>query len=119
MSVTATSIKLRFPEFAEEQDSFIEFAIEEANRLVDHTWDSTDQDLALSYLTAHYMMVSISRRESATGEIVQSERVGEISVTYATRQQPTLATYDDFSTTPYGSRYLELARLNFPPIAAV
>jgi Protein of unknown function (DUF4054) len=118
-TLTAANIKIKFPEFAGTDDAQIEFAIEEAARNVDDTWLEKDKMLGWMYMTAHYLMVSISRAASGTGQQIQSERIGEISVTYATSQQPTIASPSDLTTTPYGTRFLELANLNFPPVLVI
>ena len=118
-TVTVTAIKLKFPEFADIDDAAIEFAIEEAASNVDDTWIARDKNLAWMYMAAHYLMVSISRAASGTGQQIQSERIGEISVTYAPTPQPTMASPSDLTTTPYGTRYLELANLNHPPVMVI
>lgn len=119
MTVSVISMKLKFPEFADETDAAIGFALEEASRNVDDSWLPKDQDLGLMYLAAHYLMVSISRRESGSGQQVASERMGEMSITYKTADQPKAAESSDLTTTPYGTRFLELAHLNFPPVAII
>lgn len=119
MTPTATSIKLRFPEFSDIPDMTVEFAIEEASRHVDDTWLPEDKPLALSYLAAHYIMVAKSRQESDSGQMISAETIGRISIRYATPEQPKAASPSDLTTTPYGARYLELATLNNPPIATV
>lgn len=116
---SAINIKMKFPEFADLADGTIEFAIEEASRGVDDTWLTKDQTLGVMYLTAHYLMVSISRAESASGQQVRSETIGRMSITYETPAQPTNADASDLTTTPYGTRYLDLLRLNQPPIMVV
>ncbi len=120
MTISAVNVKLKFPEFASEDDGFIEMCIEEANRNVDDSWLSGDVNLGLLYLTGHIMMVSIQQRESGTGQIVQSERFGEISMTYRTPEAVSVAELTDYYlTTRYGVRFLELCRLNFPAVAII
>jgi hypothetical protein len=117
---TTNNLKAKFPEFADESDASVEFAIEEAQLNVDDTWiDTLNSTLGLYYLSAHYLMVSRSRAESASGQMVRSENFGPMSVTYATPNQPTAASSSDLTTTPYGTRFLELVHLNFPPVAVV
>jgi hypothetical protein len=117
--VTSTAIKNKFHEFSDVPDTHIEFAIEEASRNVDDTWLEGDRILGVMYLAAHYLKVAISRSASDTGQQVQSERIGEISVTYHPIQQPTMASQSDLTTTPYGTRWLELAKFNHPAILVV
>ncbi len=115
----AQNLKLKFPEFGALDDATVEFAIEEAARNVDDSWLANDATLALLYLAAHYLMVSQMRAVASTGQVVQSERMGEMSVTYAGFPQPTATDAMDLRTTLYGIRYLELAHINFPPIAVI
>lgn len=117
--VTATAIKNKFHEFGSEADTHIEFAIEEASLNVDDTWLEGDRRLAVMYLTAHYLKVAISRAASDTGQQIASERIGEISISYHPTPQPTMVNQSDLTTTPYGTRFLELAKFNFPGVLVV
>ncbi len=114
----AQSMKLKFPEFRDQEDGTIEFAIEEALRSVDETWLEKDQPLAIMYLAAHYLEVTLSRAEGG-GQMVRSESFLDMSITYATPDPPSMKAFDDFTTTLYGTRYLDLARKNFPAVAIV
>jgi hypothetical protein len=117
---TATNLKLKFPEFATLDDATVEFAIEEAALFVDDSWLVDTQTLGILYLAAHRLMISQMAAMSATGQIVQSERMGEMSVTYAQVPQASAAVdVSDFSITWYGRRYMELAHINNPPIAVI
>lgn len=111
---TATSIKTRFPEFADVDDAVIEFAIEEARLEVTSNW-TTGYNLAIMYLTAHYVASSIAASASGgtgdSGEIA-SESIGRLSITYA-KPQNANAVHSDTSTTSYGQRYDELMQRNF------
>lgn len=117
--VTALAIKNKFHEFMDEPDTHIEFAIEEASLNVDDSWIESNRALAVMYLTAHYLKVAISRAASDTGQQIASERIGEISISYHPTQQPTIASQSDLTTTPYGTRWLELAKFNFPGVLVV
>jgi hypothetical protein len=117
--ITAASMKLKFPEFAEQDDASIEFAIEEAARNVDDTWLAKDKNLAWMYMAAHYLSVAINNNSDVNNQQVQSERIGEISVTYANAPQPTLKDSTDLASTTYGMRYRELSKLNFPPVMVI
>jgi hypothetical protein len=113
---TATSLKLKFPEFAGVPDATVEFAIEEAQMQVDGSWiDDANATLGLLYVSAHHLMVTISRQESGTGLLVRSESFAGMSVSYDTEQQ-SKPDPGDYTSTPYGSRYLELVGRNKPPI---
>jgi hypothetical protein len=123
MAITANNVRMKFSEFADTTavpDAMIEMAIEEANLGVDNSWLASNVNLGLLYLTAHYLMVTISRAESATGQQVQSESYGsELKITYKVKDDvpPTDATLLD--TTPYGIRYLELVGMNQPAVAII
>lgn len=116
---SSANIKVKFPEFADVPDAAVEFAIEEAARNVDDTWLPLDQALALMYYAGHVLMITLSRAESASGQQVTSERIGEINLTYKTPTQPTEADASDLTTTPYGIKFRDLARRNFPAVVVV
>lgn len=114
---TAASMKLKFPEFAAQNDATIEFAIEEAMLGVDASWMPQYITLALMYLAAHHMMVTISRAESATGQRLKSESMDGMSKMYDTdtvRPDPA-----DYTTTTYGARYLEMLGDNKPGVMLI
>ena len=124
---SAINMKFKFPEFNTVEDASIEFAIEEAvvacgDPNSDHgEWiDEANQTLAIAYYAAHLLMVSIQRAQSAAGQVVSSERVGELSVAYAVPQmsQPTESAID-LTMTPYGVRFIGLVRSNFPAVLTV
>lgn len=117
---TSLSIKNRFPVFANVPDSVVEFAIEEASLVVDGSWGTaTEQLLAISYVVAHFLMVGIQRMESGSGQIVSSERIGEMSISYLAQAVPTLKDPYDWATTAFGVRYLSILQRNVPAIAVV
>jgi hypothetical protein len=117
---TATSIKMKFPEFAGLADGVVEFAIEESMlSFGDATeWTSeADRSIAVMYLVGHHLMVTISRAQSGTGQRIKSESMGGMSITYADDGvKPDLG---DYTTTSYGSRYLDLATINVPAIGII
>lgn len=116
---SAINIKMKFPEFKSLDNATIEFAIEEAQRSVDDSWLAGDQTIALMYLTAHYLMVSIQRAASATGEVIESEKIGPMSITYKTPEQPTDVSESDYTTTQYGVRFVELLNRSHPAVAII
>lgn len=117
--ITAANMKLKFPEFANQDDATIEFAIEEAARNVDDTWLAKDKVLAWMYMAAHYLSVSITNATVVNNKQVTSERIGEISISYAQPQASVLKDPTDLTTTAYGMRYRELSKLNFPPVMVI
>jgi len=116
---TATNLKAVFPEFADQPDAAVEFAIEQASRNVDDSWLEKDRTLALLFLSAHYLMVGIQRSQSATGQIVTGERMGEMSVNYGSIPGPGPNAMSDLDATLYGIRFKELANINFPSVAVI
>jgi hypothetical protein len=116
---TVNSIRFKFnPAFNQIDDASIEFALEEAIMTCDSTeWiDDLNHVLAIMYYCAHLLQVSIMRAASATGQVVESERTPDLSVSYAVPNQNTPI---DFTMTIYGERFLGLARKNMPPVAVV
>ncbi len=118
---TASSIKIRFPEFAGVADATIEFIIAEAVQVVGDTWD-IQQDLAVMYLVAHHVSCSIAAAASggtgSDGTIV-SESIGRLSRTYARAAASDASQSSTLKSTSYGKRFLEIQRGNFPgPVIA-
>ncbi len=112
---TATSIKTRFPEFSAVADAIVEFSIEEARLEVTDAW-TIGADLAIVYLTAHYVAAAITASESGgTGGEgnIASESIGRLSISYAQTSAATAAVADDYSSTSYGRRYETLLERNF------
>lgn len=114
---TALSMKLKFPEFAQQPDASIEFAIEEAMLSVDDTWVSTHATIAVMYLAAHHLMVAISRQQSGTGQRIKSEDMDGMSITYDTEAvQPDP---EDYTTTPYGLRFKGFLEISHPGVLLI
>ena len=120
------SIKYKFgPSFANVDNASIQFAIEEAvvecgleGTFGEFGWvDDANYTLAVMYYAAHLMQVSIMRAQSATGQVITSERTPELSVTYAQPGFPTMDRPVDLTMTIYGVRFLQLCEKNFPPVA--
>lgn len=122
MTPTAVNVKFKFaPAFNNVDDATIELAIEEAvvacGADVGEWIDDANHTLALYYYAAHLMQVAIMRMGSGgTGQIVSSERIGELSLSYAVPPQNTPM---DFTMTIYGERFLGLVRSNFPAVLTV
>lgn len=113
---TATSMKLKFPEFADTNDVTLEFAIEEASMTVTDAWD-VQGSLALMYFAAHLVAagkVAALALDGGSGGAIASESIGRMSISYKTSTSSNSdATADDMSTSTYGRRYIELRALNF------
>ncbi len=113
---TASSIKMRFSEFADVDDPVIEFAIEEAREEVGENW-TTGYNLAIVYLVAHYVAsANAAAASGGTGDggDIASESIGRLSISYAVSSSSNVnATADDKMSTSYGRRYVELLGRNF------
>lgn len=106
--ISAHSVKMRFPELAQYPSSLIEFAIEEASLQVDDTW-GIYQALGLLYLSAHILIMGISRGASGTGQPITSESFpGVVSVSYAAPPPLTADAVEDLDQTFYGVRFKAL-----------
>lgn len=118
MTVSVTSFRLKFDEFAGEDDASIALVIEEAANYVDSSW-GTRQDEGQLYYAAHFLMLEIQRAQSATGQAVSSERFGPMSITYQTPSLPTQQNASDLTLTLYGLRIAQLLKLLFPPVMVI
>lgn len=119
---TAADITARFPVFADVDPAVINAMIEEAARFLDEAWNEDDYPIAYRYLVAHMLVMEGALQSSggpgvATGPI-QSEKLGDASVTYA---QPGASSgaFSEFMQTVYGRRYLEIMRRNLPLVIVV
>jgi hypothetical protein len=122
---SSMNMKFKFPEFTDIADTSIEFAIEEAVVANDGKaianggeWISdAEQTLAVMYYAAHLMQMSIMRAASGTGQIITSDRIGELSISYGGSANP--GGPSDFKMTTYGTKYLDIVRRNFPAVLTV
>jgi len=125
ITVTATSMKLKFPEFANIEDATIEFAIEEAALAVGNNW-AYGSSVGIMYLAAH--LIAAGKAAAAvlaggSGGEIASESIGRMSISYKTTNVSLTnsgATPDDYTSSSYGRRYLELYDMNFgAPVVVV
>lgn len=124
MTIHVNAFRMKFPEFADQSDGQIGLAIQEAALGVDvNLWlDQENTDLGQLYLTAHHIMIGKMRAESANGNVIKSESMPGQSVTYAVPEMPkagALGSAEDFTSTPYGVRYLQLLRKNVRAVAII
>lgn len=93
------------PEYAIEDSSklgrFIGYAAEDVNR----EFFGTRADRATAYLAAH--MLARSAASSSAAGAVTSEKVGDVSVSYAVNSAAGAA---DLATTSYGSEFVRLRK---------
>lgn len=121
---SASNLKFKFPAFINVSDGEVELAIEEAV-VTCNGWGADDASgwiddanltLGIMYYAAHILQVAIMRAGSGTGQIISSERIGELSVAYSVPNQNMPI---DFTMTIYGERFLGLVRKNFPAVLTV
>lgn len=124
MTVTTTSMKLKFLEFADIDDSIIEFAIEEASYSGGGNW-TRGYDIAVMYLSAHLISaglaskIAIDTMLGSSDGLISKETIGRMSIAYkvddpaAAAASNAGATVDDFESSSYGRRYLEMRDMNF------
>jgi len=113
---TALSMKLKFPEFINTSDTAIEFALEEAAITVTDSW-TVNGSIAIMYYAAHLIasgQAAANSFEGGSGGEIASESIGRLSISYKTNTASNAsATFDDFASSSYGRRYIELRSLNF------
>lgn len=98
MTVTATSIKDMFPEFSTKTDSFIDIYIDNSKLMICSDFFGNRYDMALSYLTAHYLKTSLDN-----GKEVVSEKVDALSRNYKSSSGE-----NGYLSTTYGREFLNI-----------
>lgn len=120
MTITVSDFKVRFPEFATQDDARIQMFLDDAYLLLNECYWGDHYELGIYYRTAHYLSSAIKTEASGGsggggGGPVSSKSVDGSSVSYAT-YSPSSSDDAFYSSTPYGVTYLSLSsRL---PIAA-
>jgi hypothetical protein len=115
------AFKSTFPELGTLDDSVLQTALDQATLFIDDTvWSAQDLVAGIFYLAAHFVFTAQSTAGTG-GQIISSERIGEIAVTYAVSKGTgsSRATYPSLSNSNYGLMYLTLMRRNSPSIAIV
>lgn len=114
--LNVVAFKSFFPQLAGIDDGVLQTAIDEASLYVDDSW-GTDATVAIYYLAAHF--ASVGQAAAATGgQVVTSEHIGQISVSYAaTSASSSTSGYPSLSTTPYGLMFLNLMGRNSGGVA--
>lgn len=107
--ITPTTFKIRFPEFETQDDSRVELFINDATTQISEAKFGTSYDIALAYLTAHYLSLSVKSSSGSSGNVgaIASKSVEGVSVSYNQAQAKDQKESYYLSTT-YGQRYLEL-----------
>ena len=105
-----TDFKVRFPEFdiAIYPDVRVELFIEDATATVNSSCPNSD--LMICYLTAHLLLVATQSASSDSGTIkgTASESVGDVSVSFGGASSDNAN--DNFYSTIYGQRFLDLRK---------
>ncbi len=70
-----------FPDFADVDDTTVQIALDAAGFFVDGSWGES-QAAATMYLAAHFLSMATTTSDTS-GQIITSETIGRISVSYA------------------------------------
>lgn len=112
MTITASDIKNRFPEFASVDSATISQWIDEAGRQhnVECWGDKSDDGLA--YMVAHFLAAfppsgCDNPFGLGPGPLTGSNE-GQVGASWSPLNIPKIFSQDDFGTTKYGRRYLSL-----------
>lgn len=121
MTVSATSFRVDFPEFASTgtyPDAMVNFWLGLAGKLLDPTrWDDL-LDYGTELFVAHNLTLAARDQKSATaggipgagGGVVASKAVDKVSVSYDTALAG-IEGAGNWNLTTYGTRYIQLARM--------
>jgi len=126
---TIVNLVDRFPEFDSVSDATLEAVLDEAIGQVGPTWLERDRTPASLHLAAHLLAVSghgVARAGGVGAGIssppLKRRRVGDVEVEYDTAGNAAstgTGVLAGYYATPYGRRYVELMRKNFPAVAVV
>ena len=118
MSVTATTIKARFPEFDSQADARIEIFIEDAKlELSESKWGDR-YDKGISYLTAHLLSIALKTEKGSVGSVgpIASRSIGDVSISFSNKtSESQIEAY--YNSTPYGQEFWNM--LQFVGLGAV
>ena len=115
--INVVAFKSMFPGMAEFDDAILQTALDEAGLFVDETWAEADVVGGTFYLAAHFLYVA-ETTSGTGGQVVSSERIGQISISYAaTGTSGASADYPGLSGSVYGQMFLALMRRNSAGIA--
>lgn len=108
---TAAAFKARFPDFAAVSDDLVNAGLDEAARRVDTTWSEGDFAMARMLYCAHVLALD---GHGASRE-VQTMGFRRIKVGPLDLERVASATEaGGITSTSYGRRFNDLARINFP-----
>lgn len=104
-------LRARFPAFAAVPDDAVQGALDEAARRVDTTWPEADYRTGRLLYAAH--VLTMDGLGSGTETQLMGFRRIKVSSLELEREPGPTATAESLTSTSYGRRFLELARLNF------
>jgi hypothetical protein len=114
MSVTPSTFKVRFPEFASEADARIQIFLDDAVVILNETYWGTKYDLGVAYHAAHALFMANQTASGGSGVFgpVSNRTVDGTSVSYAVPQQGSNDTDSDayYNLTSYGQKYLSFRK---------
>ena len=108
MTVTAADLKIKFPDLASLDDSFIELFLADAVLQVNATCWGEYTDLGVQYLTAHLVSTATPSTSSAAGAVTM-EKVGDLQRSYGSISAS--ATNTELNRTVYGTEYVRLRKM--------
>ena len=107
--VTTSTFKTRFPEFESQDNDRVQLFLDDSATQISETKFGTSYDLAISYITAHYLSLATKTANGSSGSVgaVASKSVEGVSVSY---NQATANNQNEsyYASTSYGQRYLEI-----------
>lgn len=106
MSVTATTIKAMFPQFVLLDNSYILLYINTAEQIICSAVFGNKYDIALSFLTAHFLLLSINQGNS--GEL-KKVKVDTLEREYEVSKNSN-RNGNGFGSTSYGQQYLAIKK---------
>lgn len=122
---TATSVRERFPAFANVSDAAIQPALAEALGQVDATWPDAARTSGALLYTAHILTLD-GQGGGVEAEIAKagalgftSFRSGSLSLDRGSAAGGGGGSSDPLEQTSYGRRFLEMVRARFPGVMVV
>jgi hypothetical protein len=116
---TASEFKARFPEFATLPDAHVTLVLAEAATWVDSSW--VDCKVAAMYMAAHLLALQSLYTETLPidgGGSIRQVSFREMRVSFSDPEKGKQRTYD-MESTPYGSMYMQLLKVNKPAVLVV
>ncbi|MEP0316756.1 MAG: DUF4054 domain-containing protein [Hyphomonas sp.] len=116
-AATATTLKARFPAFADVTDAVIEAALVRARRVVDDSWLADDRQEAEHLHAAHEMtMEGLGSTNEAQLAGFKKLKLGTLEL----ERDTSTANYDaPYGQTTFGQRFRDILRRNHPGILAI